>query len=146
MRSVKLTRTGLNHSGRVYLQGAVVAIEALGEELAQRLVASGGAEWGEVGETASPDDDTPADDAPNGPDESGVDDAAEDAPDTEDEPVNDVADEQPPSPSASTVMTMERKARGGKCAGVTKSGKPCSGPAMPNGFCRMHGGDDEGGS
>jgi hypothetical protein len=27
-----------------------------------------------------------------------------------------------------------------KCNGVTRRGLPCQGPAMPNGYCRMHGG------
>lgn len=31
-----------------------------------------------------------------------------------------------------------------KCRALTRSGKPCQAPAMPNGRCRMHGGKSPG--
>lgn len=31
-----------------------------------------------------------------------------------------------------------------KCQGLTRMGQPCRGPAMANGFCRLHGGSRHG--
>ncbi len=31
-----------------------------------------------------------------------------------------------------------------RCGAKTRSGRPCEGPAMPNGRCRMHGGSSPG--
>ncbi|MFE1603303.1 HGGxSTG domain-containing protein [Methylobacterium sp. ID0610] len=31
-----------------------------------------------------------------------------------------------------------------RCGARTRSGRPCGGPAMPNGRCRMHGGQSPG--
>ena len=31
-----------------------------------------------------------------------------------------------------------------KCQGLTRMGQPCRGPAMANGFCRLHGGSRQG--
>lgn len=31
-----------------------------------------------------------------------------------------------------------------RCGARTRSGRPCQGPAMPNGRCRMHGGPNRG--